>query len=90
MAAAMRARTEVAEQQAAVKELLGWQKSLKSKAGADSKPKVAEEAKRAGPGDAHTYDKGYKRWEKYDVVRLGGLWSRIRCSRSSGARRRRR
>lgn len=28
------------------------------------------EGEKTRPADAHTYDKGYKRWDKFDVVRL--------------------
>jgi hypothetical protein len=73
MQAAMKARTEVEEQHAAVKDLIGWQKSLAS---STSKPKTeslgaspAAARKPAAKSSAsHTYDKGYSKWDSFDAV----------------------
>jgi tetratricopeptide (TPR) repeat protein len=58
------------EQQRAIQEVLGWQKEMRGPAVKPSlspAPESLPSAVRKAPA-AHTYDKGYNKWESFDVV----------------------
>lgn len=73
MDAAFRARHSVMEQQQAVKEVLRWQQSVKAPAAPAAAPGAAGASggtAKTGSAAAHTYDRGYARWESFDAVSL--------------------
>jgi len=59
------------EQQEAVKDILSWQRTVKASetapAGRASGASAAAGSSKSAA--AHTYDKGYKKWEEFDAVR---------------------
>ncbi|KAA0154298.1 hypothetical protein FNF29_02518 [Cafeteria roenbergensis] len=70
MDAAFRARHSVMEQQQAVKEVLRWQQSVRTSTVPASAPPdsgTSSSTAKTGTAAAHTYDRGYAKWESFDA-----------------------